>query len=248
MLKAGIVIPAMSPFALPVLLVKKKDVSWRFCVDYRKLNTHTIKNKFPMLVIDEFLDEIAGDKYFTKLDLNSGFHQIWMALADEHKTTFETHQVHFQFRVMPFDLTNALATFHCLMNSILSNFMRKFVLVFMDDILIYSKSLYEHIDHLTQVFQVLRQHNLYVKFKKCAFAQTQIDYLGHIIYDKGVATGPSKTSAMLNWSTPNSFTDLRGFLGLTEYYRKFIQDSSKTINKPVATEAISVDCSSTEGI
>jgi hypothetical protein len=166
-------------------------------VDYRKLNANTVKNKFPIPIIDEFLDEIAGAKYFTKLELNSGFHQISLTLEDEQKIAFKTHHGCFQFRVMPFRLNNTLATFQCLMNSIFAEFMRKFVLVFMDDILIYSRTLEEHIQHLKQVFHVLRQHKLFIKFKKCAFAQHQIDYLGHIISDQGVATDPKKTAAML---------------------------------------------------
>jgi hypothetical protein len=218
MLKVGTVIPSLSPFASPVLLVKKKDESWRFCVDYRKLNANKINNKFPMSVIDEFLDEMEGAKVFTKLDLNSGFHQIRMSLPDEQKTTFKTHHGHFQFRVIPLGLTNAPTTFQCLMNSIFAAYMRKFVLVFMDDILIYNISLEEHIHHLSLVFQVLREHQLFIKFKKCAFAQTQIEYLGHIISDQGVATDPSKTSVMLMWPIPGNFTELRGFLGLTGYY------------------------------
>jgi hypothetical protein len=161
----------MSPFASPALLVKKKDGSWRFCVDYMKLNNSTIKNKFPMPIIEGFLGEMAGAKVFTKLDLNYGFHQIKMAIEDESKTTFKTHHGHFQFKVMPFKLTNAHATFQCLMNSIFDPFMRKFVLVFMDDILIYSNSVQEHVEHLNQVFSVLREHQLFLKFKKCAFTQ-----------------------------------------------------------------------------
>jgi hypothetical protein len=155
MLKARTVIPSLSPFASPVLLVKKKDGSWRFCVDYRKLNANTIKNKFSMPVIDEFLDEMAGAKFFTKLNLNSGFHQIRMAVGDEFKIAFKTHHGHFQFKVMSFGLTNAPVTFQCLMNSIFTEYMRKIILVFMDDILIYSTSLEEHIHHLTLVFLVL---------------------------------------------------------------------------------------------
>jgi hypothetical protein len=179
-----------------------------------------------MPIIDEFLDEIDGAEFFTKLDINSGFHQIRMAVSDEQKTAFKTHHGHFHFKVMPFGLINAPATYQCLMNSIFASFMRKFVLVlvFMDDILIYRKTLDEHINHLRQVFVVLKDHQLFIKFKKCAFTQKQIDFLGHIILDKGVATDPTKTASMFNWPIPQNFTDLRGFLGLTGYYRKFVQN------------------------
>lgn len=143
----------MSPFTSPVLLVKKKDGSWQFCVDYRRLNDLTIKNKFPMPVIDEFLDELAGPQYFSKLNMESGFHQIRMAMEDEYKTSFKIHHGHFQFNVMPFGLTNGSATFQCLMNSIFQKHMRKFVLVFMDDILVFSANLNDHLSRLQEVFR-----------------------------------------------------------------------------------------------
>jgi hypothetical protein len=162
MLKSDPIVPSHSPFASPVLLVKKKDGHWRFCVDYRKLNVVTVKNKFLMPIIDEFLNEISGAAFFTKLDLNSGFHQIKMTEDDEFKMAFKIHHRHYQFRVMPFGLTNAPATFQCLMNSVFAPFMRKFVLVFIDDILIYSRTLKEHVQHLSQFFQVLMEHKLYI--------------------------------------------------------------------------------------
>jgi hypothetical protein len=221
MLKVGTIICSLSPFASPVLLVKKKDVTCRFCVDYRKLNSIIVKNKFPLPIIDEFLDEKVGAKYFSAIDLASGFHQIRMVPADEMKIAFKTHHGHFQFKVMPFGWTNAPATFQCLMNAIFCQHMRKF-LIFMDDILVFSKSFEEHLPHLRIVFQVLLDNKLFLKLKKYTFARQQISYLGHVISDQGVSTNPEKTEAMLKWPIPQNFTELRGFLGLTGYYKKFV--------------------------
>lgn len=163
MLANGIIRPSHSPFSSPVILMKKKDGSWRFCVDYRQLNNITVKDKYPLPVVDELLDELHGVAWFTKLDMPSGFHQIRLKTADEPKTAFKTHHGHWEFRVMPFGLTNAPATFQAVMNTIFQLLLRKCVLVFVDGILIYSKSLPKHLEHLSQVFQILQQHQLYLK-------------------------------------------------------------------------------------
>jgi hypothetical protein len=204
MLAASIIVPSMSSFALPVLLVQKKDKTWQFCVDYQRLNELIMKNVFLMPVIDELLDELAGAKIFSKLDLHAGYHQIHVCPADEPKTVFKTHQGHYQFRVMPFGLYNAPATFQCVMNSVLHPCLHRFVLVFMDDILVYSPSLEVHSEHLRVVLDLLRQEQLFVKSSKCSFACNKLEYLGHIVSGNGIATDPRKTQAMQNWARPCS--------------------------------------------
>jgi hypothetical protein len=202
MLRNGVIQPSVSPFSSLVLLVKKKDGSWRFCVDYRRLNALTVKNKYPMPVVDELLDELHGACWFTKLDLHSGYHQI--RVADIQKIAFKTHDGHWEFKVMPFGLTNAPVTFQALMNTIFAPMLRKFVLVFMDDILVYSHSLEDHKQHLTEVFKLLQDNQLYVKQSKCSFARPQLEYLGHIIGVHVVATDLEKIATVQNWPTPTS--------------------------------------------
>jgi hypothetical protein len=223
MLQSGLIQQSNSPFSSPVLLVKKKDNSYRFCVDYRHLNAITVKGQFPVPVIDEFLDELQKASWFSCLDLCSGFHQIPMTPEDCFKTTFQTHMGHYEFRVMSFGLTGALHTFQKAMNATLAPLLRKCVLVFFDDILVYSQSYDEHLQHLEMVFKLLQQEKWSVKRSKCSFARREISYLGYVISEKGVSTSPAKVQAVLEWPTPSNVKEVRSFLGLAGYYRKFVR-------------------------
>jgi hypothetical protein len=205
---------------MPVLLVRKVDQSWRFCIDYCALNAKTSKDKFLIPVVDE----LHGARFFTNLDLRSGYHQVRMHPNDIDKTTFRTHHGHFEFLVMPFRLSNAPATFQALMNDVLHDYHRRFVLVFFDDILIYSSSWAEHLQHINIILSALRAHHLHLKRSKCLFGAPSVAYLSHVIAEGSVSMDADKVAAVAAWPLPRSAQGLHGFLGLVGYYMKFIHD------------------------
>jgi len=222
MLSSGIIQHSQSPFSSSVLLVKKKDGTFRFCVDFRQLNALTVKTKYLVPLIEELLDELHGTLWFTSLDLAAGYHQIRLKQGEEAKTAFQTHTSHYEFRVMAFGLSGAPTMFLKAMNLTLGPLLRKCVLVFFDDILIFSRSYEEHVQHVRQVLDLLQRDQWQVKMSKCAFAQRQLKCLGHVISGNGVAIDPAKVQAVLEWPTPTSIKDLRSFLGLAGYYRHFV--------------------------
>jgi hypothetical protein len=223
-----------SPFASPIILAHKKMGDWMLCVDYRRLNALIVKNKYPLPVINELLDELHGAVWFTSLDLSSGYHQIQMDPPDVPKTSFQTHQGHYEFRVMPYGVTGGLATFQLTMNLVLEPFLHKCVVVFIDDILVYSKTWTDHIKHLRAIFTTLDHHQFKVKLSKCSSVQTKLKYLGHVVSKEGVATDPDKVAAIKSWPTPKSGKDIKSFLGLAGYYRKFVQNFGVT-SHPLTT-------------
>ncbi|GJV94613.1 putative mitochondrial protein [Tanacetum coccineum] len=189
--------PSYSPFSSPIVMVKKKDGTQRICIDYRKLNKLTIKDKFPIPLIEELINELYGSKVFSKLDLRSGYHQIRMDEKDIPKATFKTHEGHYEIM---------------------------FTLVFFDDILVYSASVTDHLQHLKSIMTVIRENSLHAKKSKYVFGIAQVKYLRHVILNQGVTTDPAKISAMVDWPTPTTLKQLRGFIGLNGYYRRFIKN------------------------
>jgi hypothetical protein len=202
-MKKGYIRPSVSPWGAPVLFVKNKDGTLRLCIDFRQLNKVTVKNKYPLQRIDDLFDQLKDARIFSKIDLKSRYHQVRIKEDDISKTSFRTRYGHYEFTVLPFGLSNAPVIFMCLMNGIFREYLDKFVIVFLDEILIYSKSEEEHEHHLRMVLQVLREHQLYAKLSKCSFYQKQIHYLAHIISKDGIAVDPEKVEAIREWSTPN---------------------------------------------
>ncbi|GJS90878.1 putative nucleotidyltransferase, ribonuclease H [Tanacetum coccineum] len=228
----GFIRPSSSPWGAPVLFVKKKDGSFRMCIDYRELNKLTVKNRYPLPRIDDLFDQLQGSSVYSKIDLRSGYHQLRVREEDIPKTAFRTRYGHYEFQVMSFGLTNAPAVFMDLMNRVCKPYLDKFVIVFIDDILIYSKNKQEHEEHLKLILELLKKEELYAKFSKCEFWIPKVQFLGHVIDSKGIHVDPAKIESIKDWASPKSPTEIRQFLGLAGYYRRFIEGFSK-IAKPM---------------
>ncbi|KMQ85186.1 enzymatic polyprotein endonuclease reverse, partial [Lasius niger] len=237
MLEDGIIRKSASQWNAPLLVVPKKpDASGkprlRVVIDFRRLNNLTIGDSFPLPNITDILDQLGNAKYFTTLDLASGYHQIPMAEHDKKKTAFSTPYGHYEFNRMPFGLRNAPATFQRLMNSVLIGMQGLRCLVYLDDIVIYGSSLEDHNKRLTEVLRRLRENNLKLQPEKCEFLRKEVIYLGHIISENGIMPDPSKLTAVKNFPIPKKVKDIQAFIGLAGYYRKFIEDFSR-IAKPL---------------
>jgi hypothetical protein len=234
LLEKGFIRPSSSPWGAPAILVEKKDGTQRMCVDYRLLNEVTIRNKYPLPRIEDLFDQIRGAKVFSKIDLHSGDHQMKIRWSDIPKTAFTTRYGHYEYTVMSFGLTNAPAYFMDMMNKVFMEYLDKYIVVFIDDILIYSKTQEEHEEHLRLVLQKLREHHLYAKFSKCDFWLKEVSFLGHIITDGGISVDPAKVDDALKWEPPRTVKEIRSFLRLVGYYRRFIDRFSKIV-KPLTT-------------
>lgn len=239
MLDQGIIRHSQSPWSSPIWVVpKKRDASgkikWRIVVDYRKVNEKTIDDKYPIPNITDILDKLGRCQYFTTLDLASGFHQIEMATEDISKTAFNVENGHYEYVRMPFGLKNAPATFQRVMDNVLRGLQGEICLVYMDDIIVFSTSLQEHMVNLSKIFQRLRETGFKIQVDKCEFLKKEVDFLGHVVTPEGIKPNPSKIKAILDYPIPRTTKDIRGFLGLLGYYRKFIKDFAK-ITKPLTS-------------
>ncbi|CAA0811648.1 Uncharacterized mitochondrial protein AtMg00860, partial [Striga hermonthica] len=228
LLNLGFIRPSVSPWGAPVLFVKKKDGTMRMCLDYRELNALTVKNKYPLPRIEDLFNQSRGaTSVFLKIDLRSGYHQLKIRESDISKTAFRTRYGHYEFVVMPFGLSNAPTVFMDLMNRVFHPFLDQFVIVFIDDILVYSRDIDQHKENLRIVLETLRREKLYAKFSKCEFWLNRVAFLGHIVTAQCIEVDPSKIEALSKWDTPRSAADVRSFLGLAGYYRRFIEGFSK---------------------
>ncbi|KAA0047082.1 pol protein [Cucumis melo var. makuwa] len=227
LLDKGFIQPSVSPWGAPVLFVKKKDGSMRLCIDYRELNKVTVKNRYPLPRIDDLFDQLQEATVFSKIDLRSGYHQLRIRDSDIPKTTFHFRYGHYEFIVMSFGLTNAPAVFIDLMNRVFKDFLDTFVIVFIDDILIYFKTEAEHEEHLHRVLETLRANKLYAKFSKCEFWLKKVTFLGHVVSSEGVSVDPAKIEAVTSWPRLSTVNKICSFQGLAGYYRRFVKDFSR---------------------
>ena len=232
MKQQGVVEDSTSPWSSPIVLVKKKDGSTRFCVDYRKLNAVTEKDPYPLPRIDDTLDALGGAKYFSTLDLCSGYHQLPMADVDKEKTAFSTPDGHYQFTVMPFGVCNGPSSFQRLMAVVLRGLQWRTCLVYLDDIIVFGRTFKEHLDRLEEVFLRLREAGLKLKPSKCHLLRDQVEFLGHVVSADGVSTDSAKTNRVAKWTRPTSVGEVRTFLGFCGYYRRFVRNYS-TVAKPL---------------
>ena len=226
LLDKGFIRPNVSPWGAPVLFVKKKDGTLRMCIDYRQINKVTVKNKYPLPRNEDLFDQLKGAGVFSKIDLRSWYYQLRVKEVDVPKTAFRTRYGHYEFLVMPFGLTNAPAVFMDLMNRVFRPYVDQFVVVFIDDIMVYSKDTQEHEQHLRIVLEMLREKKLYVKLIKCDFWLKEVSFLGHIVSVEGIRVNPAKIEAVVNWKSPQNVTEVRSFLGLAGYYRRFVRGFS----------------------
>ena len=241
LLAQGFIRPSASPYGAPILFVPKKDGRWRMCIDYRALNKQTVKDQFPLPRIDSLLERLGQATVFTKLDLASGYHQIAMEETSIQKTAFRTNFGHFEFLVMPFGLCNAPGTFQRLMNKVFADNLGKFIAVYLDNILIFSRDLEEHWKHLRWALDRLREAKLYGRLHKCEFLKDQVEYLGFEVSPRGIQASPGKVRAIIDWPRPKGVHDVRSFLGLASYYRRFVRGFSELARPLMALTRAGVD-------
>ncbi|GAB5480202.1 MAG: hypothetical protein Marn2KO_36690 [Marinobacter nauticus] len=227
MLDRDIIRPSKSPWGAPILFANKKDGGLRFCIDYRWINQRTIKNRYPLPLPEELLDRFHGAKVFSRLDLRSGYWQMPVRAEDQEKTAFRTRYGHYEYKVVPFGLTNAPPQFMAMVNDLFRDFHDQFMVVFLDDIIVYSRTEEEHAEHLRLVLDKLAEHNLFAKASKCAIAVSELDFVGHWITGEGISPHRSKVTAIRDWEPLTSVAEVRSFLGMVSYYRRFIREYSR---------------------